>query len=192
MISSQLFEGENVRFTTIDLEKDPATESGWTHDPRYAAMASDGLPHPLSAFERKKYWEEKLKKFGESIANGFYFAVHVKSDDRLIGFLNLDWISWSNGVVNLSINFGDQEDLQKYGVEVLQMAQVYIFRELNLFRASATVAEFDQELNLVYQQCGFEREVVQRQNIYYAGKTWDLYTVGCLANNWALSREEQK
>ena len=54
MIRTQLFEGENVRFTAIELEKDAVLHSAWMHDLRYADLQQHGTFHHLSVFEARK------------------------------------------------------------------------------------------------------------------------------------------
>ena len=66
-MNMQLFEGERVRLTPHDPEKDAETESGWTHDPEYLRRLSADPACPLSPGQIKKKYEEAGKEKNPTI-----------------------------------------------------------------------------------------------------------------------------
>jgi RimJ/RimL family protein N-acetyltransferase len=189
MIGTQLFNGVNLRLASVDVEKDAAQESVWTHDLVYAAQMHDAVVHPLRTQEIKKKFQEWAKESIEK-STRFFFAIRQKTDDRLIGFVHLPWISWSNRSTFLRIGIGEIADLHQYGGEALEMALGFIFNELNLYRVTAPVPGYNLEYTALYERAGFVLEVRQREMCYRSGQRWDLLLYGCLAEEWQkLSKE---
>ena len=90
----QLFEGEKIRFAAFDSDKDAEVFSKWTHDPEYMRLIEAEAVRPLAPFHIKKKFEEMEK---ESQRGFYYFVIHTKQDDRVIGFAQIKWIEWNHG-----------------------------------------------------------------------------------------------
>jgi RimJ/RimL family protein N-acetyltransferase len=183
MIASQLFSSVNLRMAAVDVEKDAAQESIWTHDLAYAAQMHDAVVHPLRTMEIKKKFQEWAKESSEK-STRYFFAIRLKSDDRLIGFVHLPWMSWSNRSTILRIGLGETADLQQYGSELLGLALGFIFNELNLYRVTAPVPGYNLDYAALYERSGFMLEVRQREMCYRSGRRWDMLLYGCLAEDW--------
>lgn len=66
MFETPLFSSETIELTVIEIEKDSATESRWTHDLKYAGRRwASGIAKPAATFELKKDWEERIKTANE-------------------------------------------------------------------------------------------------------------------------------
>jgi RimJ/RimL family protein N-acetyltransferase len=189
MIGTQLFEGENVTLTAIEAEKDAVLHSTWMHDLRYADLQQHGTFHHLSVFEARKQFVDMLKESAEK-GNQFYFAIHKKKDEGLIGFVYLPEFSWSNGSVFMRLLIAENDDLQRYGREILEMTLEYIFHELNLYRVSMIVPEYNREMAELYEQAGFQFEVRMRDFYYRGGRLWDQLIYGCLLTDWPKKQAE--
>jgi RimJ/RimL family protein N-acetyltransferase len=189
MIGTQLFEGQNVRFTAIDPEKDAVLHSTWIHDLRYADLQQHGTFHHLSAFEARKQFGEMLKESAEK-GNQFYHAIRKKTDESLIGFVYFPEVAWSNGSVFMRLLIAENDDLQRYGDEVLHMTLEYIFHELNLYRVAVIVPEYNREMAELYEQVGFQLEVRMRAFYYRGRRLWDQLIYGCLLPGWQKKQAE--
>jgi len=190
-IQTQLFEGEDIRFGPIDHEKDPEIESRWTHDSDFMRMMEVAPARPLSAALVKKQYE-KLEKQMEESKNLFYFAIRAREDDHLIGRAAVQWIEWSNGNGFLRIGLGAAEDRRKgYGTQAMSMLLRFAFAELNLFRVSAIVPEYNLGALALLQKFGFLREVCRRKSLERDGQRWDLYVFGLLKDEWQYQFDEQ-
>lgn len=183
-IQTQLFEGSDIRFGPIDHEKDPAIESGWTHDSDFMRMMDVTPARPMSpAMVKKQY--EKLEKQMDENKNQYYFAIRAREEDRLIGIAIVQWIEWANGNGFLRLGIGAAEDRGKgYGTQALRMLLRFAFAELNLFRVTALVPEYNTAAIALLKKFGFVEEVRRRQSVERDNKRWDLLVFGLLSEDW--------
>ncbi len=188
-LNTPLFNSARLRLAPVDPEKDAAVESTWTYQLEYAQWLRDQPARPLSTFELKKIYEEALKKVNES-NNSFFCSIRLNAGDRLIGFLRIPWISWTTGAAPLQLFFGETSDLAAYGREALDLALRYMFDELNLHHAHATVSSGDTENAAFYETNGFKLEVRMREAIYRGGRYFDRLMYGMLRSEWEASLEE--
>jgi RimJ/RimL family protein N-acetyltransferase len=183
-IQTQLFEGQDVRFGPIDYEKDPEIESKWTHDSEFMRMYETDPARPMSVAMVKKQYE-KLEKEIEEDKEMYYFAIRAKTGDRLIGKAMIYRIEWANGTCSLHFGIGSADDRHKgYGSQVLQMLLRFSFAELNLFRVSANVPEYNEAAIVLLKKFGFVEEVRRRQALERDGRRWDLLVFGLLRDEW--------
>ena len=183
-ISTQLFEAQDVRLGPIDYEKDPQIESKWTHDSDFMRMYDINPARPMSAAMVKKQYE-KLEKEIDEEKNIYYFAIRAREDDRLVGKAMIYHIEWSNGNGSLHLGIGSADDRHKgYGSQTLRMLLRFAFAELNLFRVSAHVPEYNEAALALLKKFGFVEEVRRRQALERDGRRWDLLVFGLLKDEW--------
>ncbi len=183
-IQTQLFEGTDVRFGPIDHEKDPEIESRWTHDSEFMRMWDIVPARPMSAAIIKKQYE-KLEKKIEEDGNLYHFMIRAKADDRLIGKAMIQRIEWTNSNAFIHLGIGSVEDQRKgYGSQVLRMLLRFAFAELNLFRVTANVPEYNEAALALLKKFGFVEEVRRRQALEREGRRWDLLVFGLLKDEW--------
>jgi len=183
-IQTQLYEGQDIRFGPIDHEKDPEIESRWTHDSEFMRMMDTAPARPMSAAIIKKQYE-KLEKQIEESRNLYHFMIRAKADDRLIGTAAVQRIEWANGNAFLRLGIGAAEDRGKgYGTQALQMLLRFAFAELNLFRVSAMVPEYNETAIALLEKFGFMQEVCRRKALERDGRRWDFYVFGLLKDEW--------
>ena len=183
-IQTQLFEGQDIRFGPIDHEKDPEIESKWTHDSEFMRLMEVDPARPMSAAMIKKQYE-KLEKQVEEKKNLYYFTIRAKADDRLIGKAAVQWIEWTNGNGFLQLGIGAAEERHKgYGTQALRLLLRFAFAELNLFRVSAIVPEYNEGAIALLKKFGFVQEVCRRQSLERDGRRWDLLVFGLLNDEW--------
>ena len=183
-IQTQLFESQDLRFGPIDHEKDPEVEAKWTHDSEFMRLMETNPARPLSAaMVRKQY--EKLEKKIEEEKNLYHFMIRAQADDRLIGKAVLYWIEWTNGNGWIQLGIGSAEDRRKgYGTQALRMLLRFAFAELNLFRVTAGVPEYNEGASALLQKFGFTQEICRRSALERDGRRWDLYIFGLLKEEW--------
>lgn len=183
-IQTQLFEGKDIRFGPIDHEKDPAIESRWTHDSDFMRMTDIQPARPMSAAMVKKRYE-KLEKEIEEEKNLYYFAIRAKDDDHLLGRAAVQGIEWTNGNCLIQVDIGSVQDRGKgFGTQAMQMLLRFVFAELNLFRATARVQEYNDAAIALMRRFGFVEEVRRRQALERDGRRWDLVVFGLLRDEW--------
>ena len=183
-IQTQLFEGQDVRLGPINHEKDPEIESKWTHNAEFMRQYDIEPARPMSAAMMKKKYE-KLEKEIEEDKNVYYFAIRAREDDRLIGKAVINRIEWSNGNGWIQLGIGSAEDRRKgYGTQAAQMLLRFAFMELNMFRVTARVQEYNAAGIALLKKLGFTEEVRRRQALDRDGRRWDLLVYGLLKDEW--------
>jgi len=183
-IATQLFEGSDVRFGPIDYEKDPEVESKWTHNAEFMRLYELEPARPMSAAIVKKQYE-KLEKRIEENKNLYHFTIRARADDRLIGKAVIQRVEWANGNCSIRLGIGAAEDRRKgYGTQALKMLLRFVFAELNLFRVTAYVPEYNEGATALLNKFGFVEEVRRRQALERDGRRWDLFVFGLLKDEW--------
>jgi RimJ/RimL family protein N-acetyltransferase len=173
----------------IDHEKDPEIESQWTHDSGFMRLMETDPARPLSAAMIKKQYE-KLEKQIEEDKNLYYFTVRAKENDRLIGKASIQQIEWTNGNGWLRLGIGAAKDRHKgYGTQALRLLLRFAFAELNLFRVSTSVAEYNEGAIALLKKFGFVQEVCRRKSLDRDGRRWDLLVFGLLNDEWRSQAE---
>jgi RimJ/RimL family protein N-acetyltransferase len=83
------------------------------------------------------------------------------------------------------MGIGSTEDRRKgYGTQALRMLLRFAFAELNLFRLTAAVPEYNEGAIALFQKFGFVQEVCRRKSLERDGRRWDLYLFGLLNDEW--------
>ena len=183
-IQTQLFEAQDIRLGPIDHEAHPEIESRWTHDSDFMRLMELKPVRPLSPALVKKEYESIEKKMEED-KNLFYFTIRAHEDDRLIGKAVIEWVDWTNGNGWIRLGIGAAEDRRRgLGSQTLGLILRYAFAELNLFRVSAMVPEYNEGAIRLLKKFGFVEEVRRRQAVQRDGRTWDLLTFGQLRSEW--------
>lgn len=183
-IQTQLFEAQDIRLGPIDHEAHPEIESKWTHDSDFMRLMELKPVRPLSPALVKKEYESIEKKMEED-KNLFYFTIRTQEDDRLIGKAIIEWVDWTNGNGWVRLGIGAAEDRRRgLGSQTLGLILRYAFAELNLFRVSAMVPEYNEGAIRLLKKFGFVEEVRRRQAVQRDGRTWDLLTFGQLRSEW--------
>jgi RimJ/RimL family protein N-acetyltransferase len=183
-IATQLFESQDIRFGPIDYEKDPEIESRWTHNAEFMRLYEFEPARPTSAAIVKKQYE-KLEKKIEEDKNLYHFMIRAKADDRLIGKAMINRIEWANGGCQIRLGIGSADDRRKgYGTQASKMLLRFAFAELNLFRVTAHVAEYNEGAIALLKKFGFTEEVRRRQSLERDGRRWNLLVFGLLKDEW--------
>jgi len=183
-IATQLFEGSDICFGPIDYEKDPEVESKWTHNTEFMRLYELEPARPMSAAIVKKQYE-KLEKRIEENKNLYHFMIRARADDRLIGKAVIQRVEWTNGNCSIRLGLGAAEDRRKgYGIQALKMLLRFVFAELNLFRATAYVPEYNEGATALLKKFGFVEEVRRRQALERDARRWDLLVFGLLKDEW--------
>ena len=183
-IQTQLFDAQDIRFGPIDHEAHPEIESKWTHDAEFMRLMEIKPVRPLSPFMVKKQYEAVEKQMEED-KNMFYFTIRSRADDRLIGKAVVEWIEWTNGNGWLRLGLGAPEDRRKgYGTQAVGMLLRFAFAELNLFRVTVLVPEYNEGALRLFQKSGFVEEIRRRKALNRDGALWDLIALGLLRSEW--------
>ena len=166
-ISTQLFDSEKICLRPIGHEVDAIIESAWSHDPTCLRAMGQDIARPLSPEKIKKKYEA-LEKEMEGSENAFYFTIRKNEGNRLLGFVRIYWIEWSQGT----------------GSDAINTLLRYVFLELNLSRITLIVFEYNPRAIRAYEKCGFVMEGCVREVMQREGRRWDWYYMGIFREEW--------
>jgi RimJ/RimL family protein N-acetyltransferase len=183
MLKKPLFESQNLRLAAVDPEEDAKAEAAWTYDLDYARGLLDSPVRPLGALELRKIHEDEQKRTVDR-GSQFYFAIRLKDGNQLAGFIRFPHIFWSHSTAWLRLAIADPSILARFGREALEMALVYGFRELNLYRVETILAEYQKDWISLFEQAGFLMEIRRRQVFYRTGRYYDGLHFGLLQEEW--------
>ncbi|MBD2039668.1 GNAT family N-acetyltransferase [Microcoleus sp. FACHB-672] len=179
MIFSNLLRGDRIRLTAL-TSKDLTTVAGWHEDADFLRMV-DARPATPQTEELLTQWLEERHK----ATDAFVLAMRGKSSDDLIGVIEFEGILWTHQVSWMSIAIGNRSNWGKgYGYDAMQLALVFAFDELNLYRVQLTVFSYNERAIALYEKLGFHREGVYRQFLQRDGKRYDMYLYGLLRPEW--------
>lgn len=193
MINAQLFEGEKIRLTPVDLERDPQAIAGWFHDSEFLSMLNLPLTLPRSPSQIKKAYEE-IEKEQDEKSSVFNFMIRRKEEDNntggtLVGFARIFEIEWSNATGQIMLGIGDAHSRGKgYGSEALRLLLDYAFTEINFHRLGARIPEYNEIALHTFEKAGFTVEARSREALNRYSRHWDLILLGLLRPEWEKTR----
>jgi RimJ/RimL family protein N-acetyltransferase len=188
MKTTDLFTGELVRLVEADPQTAAEAFHRWALDSEYWRLLASNSPVPWSVKKIKEWIEKELDK---TPATSYSFLIRTLEDDRLIGEIGLDGIEWTHGDTFVGIGVGDRACWNKgYGTDAMRIILRYAFTELNLYRVSLDVFEYNPRAIRSYEKAGFKIEGRAREFLHRNGRRWDLIFMGILREEWqALTKE---
>jgi RimJ/RimL family protein N-acetyltransferase len=180
--TADLLRGRLVRLSASSPEDISRLFVGWIHNSEYWRLMSNGPPFPWTQEGVRKHIEKEAEK--EDLRNVF-FAVRTLQEDRIIGEIGLDGISYARGESYVGVGIGEAEYWGKgYGTDAMNVILRYAFTELNLHRVSLTVFEYNPRAIRSYEKCGFRMEGRAREAFRREGRRWDMLHLGVLREEW--------
>lgn len=179
-MNANLFTGQLVRLSAMDAEASAEQFACWDRDMEYMRLLDSDPRHLLTVKQIKAEIEKE-----EAEAQEIQFAIRTLADDRLIGFVDLDGITWAHGDSFVGIGIGDRAYWGKgYGTDAMRVLLRYAFTELNLYRLSLNVFSYNLRAVRAYEKVGFVIEGRQRQALRRDGQYHDLIFMGVLRDDW--------
>ncbi len=181
-MDNQLLQGELVRLTAENPQIIAEAFARWSRDSEYWRLSTSDPSFPRSVKKTKEWLEKDLLKEKPEYT---MFIIRRLEDDRLIGETGLESPMWSNGDAYVGIGLGEQDCWGKgYGTDAMRLILKYAFTELNLFRVSLNVFEYNPRAIRSYEKAGFKHEGRIREFLHKDGKYYDLIYMGILRSEW--------
>jgi RimJ/RimL family protein N-acetyltransferase len=133
------------------------------------ARLTMGYRFPVSDVTSKKWLEERLKelpKFPDKI----YWAIRIKSNERLIGFVTLYNIDYLNKNAEIGIYLATDRS-KGFGKSSLKKCFEIGFADLNLHKIYAKVVSDNIYATRAFTAIGFKEEAVLIDQ-FWNGKHW--------------------
>jgi RimJ/RimL family protein N-acetyltransferase len=185
-----LFRGDLVRFTSEEPDARAKVEVQWQRDTEFHRLA-DSNPIRMESERKLKEWAEK------QFENGFQperypFSVRTLAEDKHIGFLIL-WVDLIHNEARVGVGIGDRDFWGRgYGTDVMKLCLRYAFTELNVYRVSLGLLEYNLRALRAYEKAGFRFEGRTRQDVRREGKRFDSLWMGILREEWMQMQNGDK
>jgi RimJ/RimL family protein N-acetyltransferase len=129
-------------------------------------------------------WFEKIEKDPSII----YFGLVKKSDDKLIGYVHLEGISWQHKLCrDIGILIGEKDEWSKgFGTEGMNLMIRYAFKDLGLHRLELMTFPFNKRGLAVWKKCGFTKEGIMRNARFVNGKWQDVIFMSLLEDEYKV------
>lgn len=181
-LEDDIFRGKLVRLCAENPDVIAQHFSHWLRDSEFQRLEDSYPSRAFSAKAIQKWIEKELIK---ERPDTYFFSIRTLKENQLLGDIGLDGIQWTHGDAFLGIALGNREDWGKgYGSDAMDLVLRYAFRELNLYRVSLNVFEYNPRAIHVYEKLGFVNEGRMRQFLNREGKRWDFLYMGITRQEW--------
>lgn len=165
--------GERVVLVQLGMDH---VEGAWQalQDPEVLRFTGT---HTKFTRERVEDWTGKLPGRDDRAD----YAILRASDRAYVGDASLSDLDEDNQSMSFRIaliEFG-----QGYGTEATRLMLDYAFDVVGVHRVTLEVFDFNKRAQRVYEKCGFVREGVQREALYWDGQWHDTIDMAVLAGD---------
>lgn len=177
-----LFRGELVRLTAEDPDVHANAEVRWQRDSEFHRLVDTDPSIMFSEQQLKKWFEEQIEKGFQP--KRYPFSVRTLKENKLIGFFGL-WVDFVHSEAWVGIGIGERESWGKgYGKDMMKLCLQYAFTELNVYRVSLGLHEYNPRALRVYEKVGFCLEGRTRKDTRREGRRTDGLWMGILREEW--------
>jgi GNAT superfamily N-acetyltransferase len=153
-MTDSLLNGRLVRLVAQNVETEAESIARWDRDSEYMRL--------LDSEARRLLTPQKVKAEIEQ-----------------------DGIRWSHGDTFVAIGLGDRDYWGRgYGTDAMRVMLRYAFMELNLWRVSLDVFQYNPRALQSYLKADFVVEGRARQMLRRDGRRWDFIYMGILREEW--------
>src|SRR6266487_4393269 len=177
-----IFTGRLVRLSAIDPEEMSKAFARWNRDSEFTRLLNMSVTRLNSSKAIQKWLEKEVE---EPSPTDFFFTIRSLDEDKLIGGLGLDGIDWAAREAFIGIFIGEREYWGKgCGTDTMRIILRYAFTELNVWRVSLGVFDYNPRAIRSYEKVGFRHEGRMRQYLNHEGKRWDILFMGIQRDEW--------
>jgi RimJ/RimL family protein N-acetyltransferase len=174
--------GKFVRLSAFDPEEMSKAFPRWNRNSEYQRLLN-GSARPLYSPKAELKWMEE--EAGEMSPGGYFFSIRTLAEDKLIGEIGLDVVSWPGRDAFVGLGIGETEYWSKgYGTDVMNVLLRFAFTEINLKRVTLAVFEYNPRAIRSYEKAGFRHEGQLRNLLSREGRRWNILYMGILREEW--------
>lgn len=182
-----LFRGDVVRLTAEEPDARAKVEVNWQRDSEFVRLVDAGPILIFSEKALKDWFEKQVEKGFEPKRYGF--SVRTLAEDKFIGFFGL-WVDLVHSEAWVGIGIGEREFWGKgYGTDMMKLCLQYAFTELNVYRVSLGLHDYNPRALRAYEKAGFRLEGRSRKDMMREGKRNDSLWMGILREEWLRMQE---
>ena len=177
-----VFTGKLVRLSAFDPEEMSKAFPRWYLNSEYQRLLNGSI-HPMQSSKAALKWMEE--EVNEMSLASYFFSIRTLVEDKLIGEIGLDVVTWPGRDAFVGLGIGETEYWSKgYGTDVMNVLLRFAFTEINLKRVTLTVFEYNPRAVRSYEKAGFRHEGRKRQALNREGRRWDELYMGLLREEW--------
>jgi RimJ/RimL family protein N-acetyltransferase len=174
--------GKFVRLSAFDPEEMSRAFPRWYLNSEYQRLLNSSARPMQSPKAELKWMEEEV---GEMSPASYFFGIRTLAEDKLIGELGLDVVTWPGRDAFVGLGIGETEYWSKgYGTDIMNALLRFAFTEINLKRVTLSVFEYNPRAIRSYEKAGFRHEGRMRKVINKEGQRWDVLYMGILREKW--------
>ena len=177
-----VLKGKLVRLSAFDPAEMSKAFPRWYQKSEYFRLLNSSGQPMQSAKAALKWMEEEA---GEASPANYYFSIRTLSEDKLIGELGLDVVTWPGRDAFVGLGIGEPDYWGKgYGTDIMNVLLRFAFTEVNLRRVTLSVFEYNPRAIRSYEKVGFRHEGRTRKVLNKEGRRWDILYMGILREEW--------
>lgn len=171
--------GENLYLRGLRPSDADGGYPSWFNDPEVCRYNS----HHVFPYNRQKALE--YIEYTQRTRDALVLAVVIKKDDRHIGNVSLQDISYINRTADFAVIIGEKECWGRgYSKEAARMIIDHGFSSLNLHRISCGTTEDNLPMQKLALAMGFKQEGIRKQAVFKNNRYLDIVEFGLLKCQW--------
>ena len=179
---NDMFVGKFVRLSAFDPEEMSKAFARWNLNSEFQRLLNSSPYRMQSAKSNLKWMEEEVAEMSPA---SYFFSIRTLAEDKLIGELSLEVVTWPGRDAFVGLGIGETEYWSKgYGTDVMNVLLRFAFTEINLQRVTLNVFEYNPRAIRSYEKAGFRHEGRARKVLNKEGKRWDVFYMGILREEW--------
>jgi RimJ/RimL family protein N-acetyltransferase len=179
---NDIYTDKLIRLSALDPEETGKAFANWLRDSEYMRLQNSSARSMASARDVTKFFEKEIEELSPAI---YYFGARTLADDKLIGVAVLEIDNWSGRDAFVAFGIGERENWGRgYGTEMVKLLLQFAFLEINLYRVTLTVFEYNPRAIHTYEKAGFRHEGRMRKFLNKEGRRWDMLFMGILREEW--------
>lgn len=137
---------------------------------------------PMSQAAEEAWFDRMLAAQGKT---AYHFVICLLADDRPIGTIGLEDISFEDGHAEFGIAIGEKAEWNKgHGTDALRVICDFGFGQLRLERIGLYVYAGNDRARRSYEKAGFTHEGTMRRAHFARGEHHDVHVMSLLRDEW--------
>jgi RimJ/RimL family protein N-acetyltransferase len=177
-MKKQRIMGDKIYLRPLE-KKEMILISRWHNDDEIMTLFA------ISEKKPEEYWLNWFERI-ENDPTIIYFGIVKKSDEKLIGYVHLEGISWPHKLCrDIGILIGEKDQWSKgFGTEAMKLMIKHSFKDLGLHRLELMTFPFNKRGLKVWDKCGFTQEGIMRKARLVKGEWHDLIFMSLLKDEY--------